>query len=106
MIEFESTEPILFGDNNSQVFLIKAAENIKLRQLEGKKDVLTQLVINTSEPRIGFITGCKEADIHISIVNMPIFLENETVVKVNIYNNSDFRGINILKGDILGTLII
>ena len=106
MIEFETNEQILFGDSSSQVYLIRAAEDIKLKQLEGKKNVLTQLVVKTNEPRIGFISGCNETDTFISIINMPVLLEGETNIKVNIYNNSYFKGISISKGDVLGTLTI
>ena len=37
---------------------------------------------------------------------MPVLLEGKTQIKVNVYNNSYFKGISIKKGDILGTITI
>lgn len=106
MREITVSEPILYADDLRQVYLIKSDEDITLKQLEGVKDLNTQLVVNTNEPIIGQISGCKDTNIFISIVNMPVLIENETQIKVDIYNNSYFKGISIKKGEVLGTLII
>lgn len=106
MREITVSEPILYADDLRQVYLIKSDEDITLKQLEGVKDLNTQLVINTNESIIGQISGCRDANIFISIVNMPVLIENETQIKVNVYNNSYFKGVSIKKGDILGTLTI
>ena len=104
--EFESSEDILFADDNFQVYELRSAESFNLKQLEGKKNVLTNLIIKTNKPRIGMISGAEDSNIFISIVNMPIMITDETQIKVNIYNNSYFKGISVQKGDILGTLTI
>lgn len=106
MREITVSEPILYADDLRQVYLIKSNEDVTLKQLEGIKDLNTQLVVNTNEPIVGQISGCKDTNIFISIVNMPILIENETLIKVNVYNNSYFKGVSIKKGDILGTLTI
>lgn len=102
----EANESILIADDNFQVYNLYSAENFNLKQLESKKNVLTTLEINTYKSRIGIISGSNESSDFISIVSMPVLLEGKTQIKVNVYNNSYFKGISIKKGDILGTITI
>lgn len=106
MEELKINESILYADDNFQVYTLRSAENFNLKQLESKKDVLTLLEVETTKPRIGIISGSSETNEFIGIVSMPVLLKDKQQIKVNIYNNSYFKGISIKYGDILGTITI
>ena len=106
--EIHINSSLMFADEKYQIYQLISNEDVTLRQLDSKK-VTVDLQISYEDPekyRLVLITNHPDANSQISVRNefIPLYAEKYPF-QICIYNNSNFKGLTIHKGDILGSLV-
>lgn len=104
--EMKVNDYMVFADDNFQIFDLVAEENCVLRQLDSRSvKVSFKTQYEDLEYRLVLITNSVNADPQINVRTVFTPLYNNMDLRVCVYNNSNFRGLTIKKGDILGSVV-
>lgn len=108
---------LVYADDKYQIYDMLSDENITLRQLECAKvkvnlkiefenPILKMEFENSDDYILAFFTNSNNANEQINVKNSFMPITNNGSYCVTIYNISNFKGLTIKKGDIIGSVVI
>lgn len=99
---------LVYADDKYQIYDMLSDENITLRQLECAK-VKVNLKVEFENPddyMLSFFTNSNNANEQINVKSSFIPMVSGGNYYITIYNISNFKGLTIKKGDIIGSVVI
>lgn len=97
---------MIFADDKYQIFDLISSEDVNLRQLDSKYvKVDFKAEFENNDVKLVLITNSINSDAQINVRNMFIPIMNNKPISICIYNNSNFKGLTIHKGDIIGSIV-
>ena len=104
--EMKVNSRMIFADDKYQIFDLISSETVNLRQLDSKYiNVDFSAEFEQNEVKLVLLTNSVNSDTQINVRNMFIPIMNKEPISVCIYNNSNFKGLTIHKGDVIGSIV-
>lgn len=99
---------MVLADDKHQIFDLVSTETLSLRQLDSKYiKVKFNIEYEGDEKyRLALITNSVNSSTQINVRNMVIPLYEGNELSVCVYNNSNFKGLTINKGDVIASIVI
>lgn len=106
--EISINNKMVLADDKHQIFDLIADETLSMRQLDSKyvKVKFDIKYEGDEEYRLALITNSVNSSTQINVRNMVVPLYENEELSVCIYNNSNFKGLTINKGDVIASIVI
>lgn len=97
---------MVFADEKYQIFDLISSEDVNFRQLDSKYvNVDFKAEFENDESVLVLVTNSLNSNPQINVRNMFIPITNNKSISICVYNNSNFKGLSIHKGDVIGSIV-
>ena len=97
---------MVFADEKYQIFDLISSEDVNFRQLDSKYvSVDFKAEFENNESVLVLVTNSLNSNPQINVRNMFIPITSNKPISICVYNNSNFKGLSINKGDVIGSIL-